>query len=153
MLGMGSLLDVFPRPIIRAPSAAPPAIPATAAVPSSAGIFAFCAAVPTESPALPAADPTASPTLLSTPLTPLADCRDGRRCELLDRLERELLGRWERELLDPLERVARAERVAPALREPPDDLALGVRAAEAGRAGAAPFRRDDPVCRVLRVFV
>ena len=42
-------------------SARPPARPAAAAVPTIAGTFAFCAAVPTEPPTFSAVEPTKSP--------------------------------------------------------------------------------------------
>ena len=54
----------------------PPASPAAAAVPTMPAFFAFCATVPTESPAFPTAEPIESPTPVRVPVTPLVDCRE-----------------------------------------------------------------------------
>jgi hypothetical protein len=91
---------------MREPSAIPPAIPAAAAVPTKAGIFAFWATVPTESPALPTADPMESPTPLSVCVTPLVDCREADEPDLVPR---DLL--W-RDRFEPEERLAPVERLA-----------------------------------------
>ena len=114
------------RDSMRAPSAMPPASPA-AAVPTIAGVFAFCATVPTELPAFPTAEPIESPTPVRVPVTPLADCREVDEPDLAPR---DLL--W-------LDRVVPEERFVLAER-----FALGERFALAGR-----FALDDG--RAVRV--
>lgn len=89
----------------RAPSASPPASPAAATVPI-AGFVAFLATVPTELPALPAAEPIESPTPLSVPVTPLVDCREADEPALAPR---DLL--W-RDRVEPEERFLLAPRLA-----------------------------------------
>ena len=152
----------FGRESMREPSATPPASPAAATVPISAGVFAFLATLPTDSPALPAAEPMEPPTPLSVCVTPLVDCREADEPDLaprdllwLDRVfrgERFVLA--ERLLLDD----ARALRVGALLGE------LRVRAGELPllrvlrrllvRAGALPLLRDAPAERARgRVFV
>jgi hypothetical protein len=109
-------------------SARPPAArPAAAAVPTIAGTFAFCAAVPTELPTFSAVEPTELPTPLSALVMPLADgfdaalrdlaLRDGERLAVVARLAGVArLAVAEPDLLLEL-------RLA-VLRVPPDDLCV-----------------------------
>ena len=71
-----------------------------------AGFAAFLAAVPTELPAVPAADPIESSTPLSVPVTPLVDCRETDEPALAPR---DLV--W-RDRVEPEERFLLAPRLA-----------------------------------------
>jgi hypothetical protein len=109
-----------------------------------AGILAFFAAVPTESPAFPTAEPIESPTSVSVPVTPLADCREADEPDLAPR---DLFWRDLDELGERLAVVLlRALGDLEAFRA---DVARGLL-----RGGELPLLRVVPVARPLeRVFV
>jgi len=132
LFGTGTF-PIVPRAADR--SARPPSNPAAAAVPTSAGIFALSAALPTVSPTLVAADPTVSPMPSSTPDTPLAD--------EFDRDFRELADEFDRDFRELAPRALRADgRVVPLLLG--RDLLLVAR-----RAGVLRLRAVVPLLRRL----
>jgi hypothetical protein len=157
---------------MRAPSATPPARPAAAAVPTSAGTFACFATVPTEPPTFSAAEPTVpptfsaaeptdSPTPFSRPVAPFCERRGAERREraLGERLlperelpERELAGRElpERELAErELPERGLPERGLP--EREPLDRGLAVRELPDRRLPELALRERDDV-RALPVL-